>query len=80
MKRGNCISKSVDGGVAGPALRAVDEEAVNLIILGVHQDRPKVAAQKINGVRTGRQEQAAHLPCVRGQLPRRLSVFVLDFS
>jgi hypothetical protein len=26
---------------------------VNLIVLGVHQDRSTVAAQKINGVRTG---------------------------
>jgi hypothetical protein len=46
-------SSSVDGRVAGPALRTVDEEAVNLIVLRVHQDRPAVAAQKINGVRTG---------------------------
>jgi hypothetical protein len=46
-------SSSVDGCVAGPALRAVDEQPVHLIVLGVHQDRPTVAAQKINGVRTG---------------------------
>jgi hypothetical protein len=46
-------SSSVDGRVAGPALRAVDEQPVHLIVLGVHQDRPTVAAQKINGVRTG---------------------------
>ena len=35
---------SVDGRVAGPALRAVDKEAMHLIVLGVHQDRPAVAA------------------------------------
>jgi hypothetical protein len=46
-------SLSVDGRVAGPALRAVDEQPVHLIVLGVHQDCPTVAAQKINGVRTG---------------------------
>jgi hypothetical protein len=44
---------SVDGRVAGPTLRAVDEEAVDLIVLGVHQDRPAVAAKKIDGVRAG---------------------------
>jgi hypothetical protein len=46
-------SSSVDGRVAGPTLRAVDEEAVDLIVLGVHQDRPAVAAKKIDGVRAG---------------------------
>jgi hypothetical protein len=46
-------SSSVDGRVARPALRAVDEQPVHLIVLGVHQDCPTVAAQKINGVRTG---------------------------
>jgi hypothetical protein len=35
---------SVNGRVAGPALRAVDEEAMHLIVLGVQQDRPAVAA------------------------------------
>jgi hypothetical protein len=35
---------SVDGRVAGPALRAVDKEAMHLIVLGVHQDRRAVAA------------------------------------
>jgi len=33
-----------NGRVAGPALRAVDEEAMHLIVLGVQQDRPAVAA------------------------------------
>jgi hypothetical protein len=44
---------SVVGRVAGLALRAADEEAVHLIVLGVQQDRPAVTAKKINGVRTG---------------------------
>jgi hypothetical protein len=35
---------SVNGRVAGPALRAVDKEAMHLIVLGVQQDRPAVAA------------------------------------
>ena len=35
---------SVNSRVAGPALRAVDEEAMHLIVLGVQQDRPAVAA------------------------------------
>jgi hypothetical protein len=35
---------SVNGRVAGPALRAMDEEAMHLIVLGVQQDRPAVAA------------------------------------
>jgi hypothetical protein len=42
---------SVNGRVAGPALRAADKEAMHLIVLGVQQDRPTVAAKKINGVR-----------------------------
>jgi hypothetical protein len=37
-------SSSVDGRVAGPALNAVDEKPVHLIVLGVHQNRPAVAA------------------------------------
>jgi hypothetical protein len=44
---------SVDGCAAGPALSAVDEEAMYLIVLGVQQDRPAVAAEKINGVGAG---------------------------
>jgi hypothetical protein len=35
---------SVNGRVAGPALRAVDEEAMHLIVLGVQQDRLAVTA------------------------------------
>ena len=35
---------SVDGRVAGPASYAVDEKPVHLIVLGVHQNRPAVAA------------------------------------
>jgi hypothetical protein len=35
---------SVDGRVAGPALNAVDEKPVHLIIFGMHQNRPAVAA------------------------------------
>jgi hypothetical protein len=44
---------SVDGRVAGTTLRAVDKEAMHLIVLGVQQDRPAVAAEKINGVGAG---------------------------
>jgi hypothetical protein len=44
---------SVVGRIAGPTFVAVDEEAVHLVVLGVHQDCPAVAAKKINGVRTG---------------------------
>jgi hypothetical protein len=36
---------------------------VHLIVLGVHQDRPAVAAQKINRVRAG--DEAAHRLYVR---------------
>jgi hypothetical protein len=54
---------SVNGRVAGPALRAVDEEAVRLIVLGVQQDRPAVAALKINGVRAG-DENRWRIHCV----------------
>jgi hypothetical protein len=46
-------SSSVDGRVAGPTLRAVDEETVHLVVLGVQQDRSTVSAQIVNGVRAG---------------------------
>jgi hypothetical protein len=46
-------SSSVGGRVAGPTLRAVDEETMHLVILGVQQDRPTVSAQIVNGVRAG---------------------------
>jgi hypothetical protein len=44
---------SVGGRVAGPTFRAVDEETVHLVILGVQQDRSTVSAQIVNGVRAG---------------------------
>ena len=47
------VSLGVDGRVLIGALGAVDEDAMHLIVLGVQQDRPAVAAQKINGVRAG---------------------------
>jgi hypothetical protein len=46
-------SSSVGGRVAGPTLRAVDEETVHLVILGVQQDRSTVSAQIVNGVQAG---------------------------
>jgi hypothetical protein len=44
------ISSPVGGRVAGPTLRAVDEETVHSVILGVQQDRSTVSAQIVNGV------------------------------
>jgi hypothetical protein len=44
---------SLGGRAAGPTLRAVDEETVHLVILGVKQDRSTVSAQIVNGVRAG---------------------------
>jgi hypothetical protein len=46
-------SSSVGGRVAGPTLRAVDEETMHLVILGVQQNRPTVSAYIVNCVRAG---------------------------
>jgi hypothetical protein len=50
----SCLhSSSVGGRVAGTTLRAVDEETVGLVVLGVQQDRPTVSAYIVNCVRAG---------------------------
>jgi hypothetical protein len=46
-------SSSVDGRVAGTTLRAMDEETVHLVVLGVQQDGSTVSAYIVNCVRAG---------------------------
>jgi hypothetical protein len=70
---------SVGGRVAGPTLRAVDEETVHLVILAVQQDRSTVSAQIVNGVRAGDQS-GVHLLHSRCPWPPLLSMFVVDFA
>ena len=44
---------SVNGRVVRATLRAVDEETVHLVVLGVQQDRPAVPANEIDRVGAG---------------------------
>jgi hypothetical protein len=46
-------SSSVVGRVAGSTVHAVDEETVNLVVLGMQQDRSAVSTYIVNGVRAG---------------------------